>query len=96
MLRPLFGLGRIVATPGALASISEPRLRQCLHLHQYGDWGTVSPEDARENDLSVSKGFRILSCYAIDPATPAVDCNRLWILTEADRSVTTVLLPNEY
>ena len=96
MLGPLFNLGRIVATPNALSSISEPRLRECLHSHQYGDWGSVRQEDARENDLSVGKGFRILSCYAIDPTKPAVDDNRLWILTEADRSVTTVLLPEEY
>jgi hypothetical protein len=96
MLGPLFNLGRIVATPGALASIREARLRECLYLHQHGDWGSVCEEDARENDLSVAKGFRILSCYAMDPEMPAVDDNRLWILTEADRSVTAVLLPSEY
>jgi hypothetical protein len=96
MLGPLFSLGRVVATPAALAAITEPRLRECLHSHQYGDWGLVSHEDARENDLSVSKGFRILSCYAIDPAKPAVGDNRLWIITESDRSVTTILPPTEY
>jgi hypothetical protein len=96
MLSPLLALGRIVATPGALAVVIESRLRECLHAHQYGDWGSVCAEDARESDLSVAKGFRILSCYAIDPTKPAVDENRLWILTEADRSATTVLLPEEY
>jgi hypothetical protein len=96
MLGPLFSLGRIVATPGALAAISESRLRESLLSHQHGDWGSVCAEDARENDLSVTKGFRILSCYAIDREKPAVDDNRLWILTEADRSVTTVLLPGDY
>ena len=96
MLGPLFSLGRIVATPGALAVVIESRLCECLHAHQCGDWGSVCAEDARENDLSVAKGFRILSCYAIDPTKRAVGDNRLWILTEADRSVTTVLLPSEY
>jgi hypothetical protein len=96
MLGPLFSLGRIVATPGALSLISEPRLRQCLYWHQHGDWGLVCEEDAAENDKSVNAGLRILSCYAIDPTQLAEGDNRIWILTEADRSVTTVLLPNEY
>jgi hypothetical protein len=89
-------MGRIVATPGVLAVVTELRLRECLRSHQYGDWGSVCPEDARENDLSVAQGFRILSCYAIDPTKPASGDNRLWVLTEADRSVTTVLLPSVY
>jgi hypothetical protein len=76
--------------------ITERRLRECLRSHQHGDWSSVSAEDARESDLSLARGFRILNCYAIDPTMPAIDDNRLWILTEADRSVTTVLLPSEY
>lgn len=96
MASHLLKLGRLVATPGALAAVTESRLRECLRRHQVGDWGEVCTEDARENDLSVVHGFRILSCYAIDTTRPAVDDNRLWILTEADRSVTTVLLPMEY
>ena len=96
MRGPLFNLGRVVATAGALSSISESRFRQCLYCHQHGDWGSVCEEDAAENNKSVDAGFRILSCYAIDPAKPAKGENRIWILTEADRSVTTVLLPDEY
>ena len=96
MLGPLFSLGRICATPGALAAITDRRLNQCLHCHQHGDWGAVCEEDGAENNRSVSAGFRILSCYAIDPTKPAEGSNRIWILTEADRSATTILLPEEY
>jgi hypothetical protein len=65
----LFELGILMATPGALAAVTESRLRECLHRHQIGDWGGVCAADASENDLSVVHGFRILSCYPIDPAT---------------------------
>jgi hypothetical protein len=73
MLGPLFSLGRIVATPGALASISEPRLRQCLQLHQYGDWGSVSQEAARVESpgrgyLLVDNGGRILTTGSLKTA----------------------------
>ena len=92
----LFELGRLVATPAVLAAVTESRLRECLRRHQVGDWGEVCTEDARENDLSVVHGLRILSCYPIDPERPAADDNRIWIITEADPSVTTMLLPMEY
>lgn len=57
--------------------------------HQSGDWGFVPAEDAKENELSVQEGYRILSSYPLGE-------DRLWIITEADRSVTTLLLPEEY
>jgi len=90
--RILFPLGQTVATPGALAALEKAGVSswRLLQRHQRGDWGDVSPEDSKENDLSVKNGFRILSSYGIGEGT------RIWIITEADRSVTTLLLPGEY
>ncbi len=91
MVAPLFPLGRVVATPGALSSLAvagqDPG--ELLERHQRGDWGEVPPEDARENRRSVANGWRILSSYA-------VGSDRIWIITEADRSSTCLLLPYEY
>ncbi len=87
-----FALGQVVMTPGAAEAFSatgEGPL-PLLARHQRGDWGTVSPEDAIENEFSVARGFRVLSAYALKDGT------RIWVLTEADRSATTILLPNEY
>jgi len=63
-----------------------------------GDWGCVDPEDARANAEAALCGLRIVSAYPIDPALPCAGFgkNCLWIITEADRSVTTILLPDEY
>jgi len=93
-----FNLGQIVATPGALEAMSKRRLTQYLCRHGSGDWGVVCPEDAAENDKATHEGFRILSAYPIDPAQPCKGHgdNCLWIITEADRSATTFLLPEEY
>ena len=88
-----FSLGRIVATRGVFEIVPNSRLLECLGRHVNGDWGVVCPEDAAQNDQATHEGFRILSAYPIDPTQP---CNRLWIITEADRSVTTFLLPEEY
>ncbi|MGC4089431.1 MAG: hypothetical protein QM756_16390 [Polyangiaceae bacterium] len=95
---PLFPLGTIVATPGALDATTYAHRLECLRRHVTGDWGCVAPEDAQENTLSVKAGFRILSAYPIDPAKPrkGYGDNCLWIITEADRSATTFLLPSEY
>lgn len=91
MAAPLFLLGRIVATPGALNALvmagQDPG--EFLEHHQSGDWGNVSPEDAAENRRSVQHGWRILSAYQVGP-------QRVWIITEADRSNTCLLLPEEY
>ena len=86
----LFKQGQIVATPGAL-SLEEQgvNLLTYLHRHLSGDWGDLDEEDKAENDFSIEHGFRILSAYN----TPE---GRLWIITEANRSVTTLLLPDEY
>lgn len=88
----LLELGRIVATPGALEALErageDPA--QYLARHERGDWGEVGEEDWQENEFSVANGFRILSAYT----TGAGD--KLWIITEADRSATTILLPSDY
>jgi hypothetical protein len=88
----LFALGRITTTPGAKEILAlYPGLAEALlNRHKIGDWGEVSEADAYENDMSVEHGFRILSAYR----SPAGD--RLWLITEADRSATTFLLPSEY
>jgi hypothetical protein len=93
-----FELGQIVATPGALESCPPSRRWHCLASHARGDWGCVCKEDAAMNDEAVKAGARILSAYPIDPAKPSKGWgeNTLWIITEADRSVTTFLLPEEY
>ena len=83
-------LGRIVITPGAMNAIPEPEVRSALLRHAGGDWGTVDTEDWKENDFSVKEGFRILSAYE------AQSGEKFWILTEADRSSTCILLPEEY
>jgi hypothetical protein len=88
MLKPLFSLGQILATPGALALGVD--FYPYLLRHQCGDWGDLGREDQAENDFSVTHGLRVLSAYH----TP--DGVKFWIITEADRSATTVLLPSEY
>ena len=90
-MRVRFPLGQTVATPGALQILVDAGMAPFALLvrHQSGDWGDVPPEDARENELSVNEGFRILSSYQIGE-------ERLWIITEADRSITTILRPDEY
>ena len=87
-----FPLGRIVATRGALRALQEAGQApaEFLDRHVNGDWGEVDDEDKQENEFSVQHGFRILSAYT----TSAGD--KLWIITEADRSATTILLPDEY
>jgi hypothetical protein len=92
-LQPLFPLGQIVSTPGALRVLGGEGADadELLERHVTGDWGDLSEEDKRENDLSVTEGFRILSAYTI-PRTGV----KIWIITEADRSSTTLLLSDEY
>jgi hypothetical protein len=89
--RPLFALGRVVSTWGALEHFVTNGIDPIpfIHRHQCGDWGTVCRADARENDLSVLNGLRVLSAYDVAK-------ERVWIITEWDRSVTTLLFPSEY
>jgi glycine cleavage system aminomethyltransferase T len=88
----LFPLGRIVATPGALQALETAGQQPAAFLdrHVSGDWGELDDEDKRENEFSVRNGFRILSAYITNAG------DKLWIITEADRSATTFLLPQEY
>ena len=88
--RPLFPLGQLVATPGALQALAAGVTpAQLLARHVAGDWGDMPPEDAAENAFSLAHGFRILSSYPVGH-------EHLWIITERDRSATTLLLPSEY
>ena len=95
---PLFDLGQIVTTRGALAVCSPDYLFLCLGRHVRGDWGSVCQEDKETNDLALIRGDRTLSAYPINPREPCQGHgqNCLWIITEWDRSVTTFLLPDEY
>jgi hypothetical protein len=89
---PLFELGQVVGTPGALQALTEAGQlpAELLTRHVTGDWGDLCDEDKEENALSVEQGFRILSAYELNSGT------KVWVITEADRSATTILLPDEY
>lgn len=88
-----FPLGRILATPGAADALgrAEVTARDLLLRHMAGDWGDLTEDDRAENELSLREGFRILSAYEL-PGTG----EKVWLITEADRSATTLLLPSEY
>ena len=88
--RTQISLGKTVITVNAMATLDPDSVQQALRRHATGDWGDLSPEDRQENDLSAREGFRILSAYT-DP-----NGTKFWIITEADRSATTVLLPEDY
>ncbi len=87
-----FPLGRVVATPAALQALIEAGESPVtlIERHVAGDWGDVDEEDRRENDRSLTDGCRLLSAYTL------VSGEKLWVITEADRSSTTILLPSEY
>lgn len=89
-LEPKFSLGCTVSTPGALEELHPEDMFRCLLRHARGDWGDCCEEDRQENELSLEKGFRLLSVYYDRNGT------KFWIITEGDRSVTTILLPSEY
>ena len=83
-------LGDILFTPGALLKIPLRCAYTALWRHMACDWGVVSKDDWKRNDYAVRHGERILSAYRTDAGT------KFWIITERDRSCTTVLLPDEY
>jgi hypothetical protein len=89
---PLFALGQVVATPGALVALEKAGQQpgEFLARHAGGDWGEVPPEDIKENELSLQHGFRLLSAYRTNAG------DKLWVITEADRSSTCILLLQEY
>lgn len=90
--RPRFALGQLVATPGALESLQKAGQSplELIARHVTGDWGDLGEEDKQENEFSVEKGYRILSAYRLESG------EKVWVITEADRSATTILLPSEY
>jgi len=93
MLLPVerkFELGRIVATPAIADLLSSREVTNALARHARGDWGDVSPVDWMDNETSLQDGHRLMSVYHAEDETP------FWVVTEADRSVTTILLPEEY
>ncbi|HKQ47583.1 MAG TPA: hypothetical protein VJZ71_05910 [Phycisphaerae bacterium] len=85
-----FELGRTVITPSALNILQPEDVHAALQRHAGGDWGELSQEDWAENELSLDQGFRLLSVYRDRHD------RKFWIITEADRSATTILLPDDY
>jgi hypothetical protein len=85
-----FSLGHLVATPNALKTICREDMDDAVRRHAAGDWGECVREDWNENEFSLKEGFRLFSVYR--------DRNgvKFWVITEADRSATTVLLPEDY
>lgn len=90
--KKLFSLGQTVATPGALSALEEANQmpQELLFRHVTGDWGDLCEEDKRENELGLTQGLRIFSSYLLSTQV------KIWVITEWDRSVTTLLLPEDY
>lgn len=86
----LFPMGRLLATPAAIAAINGDELVSALDRHLSGDWGDVCAEDRSQNNRALKNGARLLSVYYTAAKV------KFWIITEADRSATTVLLPSDY
>jgi hypothetical protein len=88
-----FELGQLVATPGTLQVHGQLEVSpsELLEGHASGDWGFVSAEDARENELSVREGLRIVSSYLLGE-----EARKVWVIMESDRSSTCILLPEGY
>lgn len=87
----LFALGQVVSTPNALAFAEKHQtdLLQLLYRHQTGDWGDLEDEDKESNEEALINDTRIFSSYSIAE-------DKIWIITEADRSFTTLLMPSDY
>lgn len=90
MIVAKFPLGRLVITAHAQAFIQPADVLIALRRHASGDWGELCDEDRAENELSLANGYRLLSAYRDSEG------NKFWIITEADRSATTILLPEDY
>jgi len=88
---PRFALGQVVATPAVLEHLERYGINasEYLNRHVRGDWGEVPPEDAAGNEFAITRRLRLLSSYTIAG-------ERVWIITEADRSSTCLLFPSEY
>ncbi len=90
--KPLFTLGRVLGTPGAIKALDEAQISPIalLRRHTAGDWGELDEEDKELNSQAVKEGTRILSSYMLPAGV------KVWLITEWDRSATTFLLPSEY
>ena len=90
--QPLFSLGKLLSTPGALDALEQAQVHpfELLRRHWSGDWGDLCDEDKHLNDEAVKGGSRIFSAYILPTNT------KVWLITEWDRSATTLLLPSEY
>lgn len=90
---PRFPMGRPVITPAAHAALDAAGIEGALLLarHVHGDWGDLGAEDLATNELALLTGNRLLSSYSLPDGR-----SKAWIITEADRSVTTILMPEEY
>jgi len=86
----LFRLGRIVATPNALDRLTQADILSGIQRHQAGDWGDVDEHDREANNRALTEGTRLFSIYH------TANRVKFWIITEADRSITTVLIPEDY
>jgi hypothetical protein len=95
-----FSLGQLLYTPGAQETLQEYQVEpfDLLNRHVRGDWGDVCADDAQANEDALKNGARLLSAYVLPPSEgSSLSANaKIWIITEADRSVTTLLLPEEY
>jgi hypothetical protein len=91
-MKPLFEIGKLVATPGAVEALNRNNQNpiEFINLHIHGDYGDLSKEDEFENDFAINHGLRILSAYTLRDGT------KIRVITEADRSATIILLPEEY
>ena len=87
---PKFKLGRLVGTPGAIRAVSLLEAGDAIARHVSGDWGELCEEDWAENEFGLANSGRLFSVYYTEDGT------KFWVITESDRSVTTVLLPEEY
>ena len=85
-----FPLGNVVITPNALGQLTPADIQRGLQRHQAGDWGELDEHYKQENETALRTGLRLLSSYR------AVEGVNFWIITEADRSATTLLLPEDY
>jgi hypothetical protein len=90
-MRAPLPLGRVLATPGALKLLAEAREHPFEYLarHATGDWGELCAFDHCQNEIALREGYQVLSSYPVGK-------ERVWIITEADHSITTILLPEEY
>ena len=85
-----FRLGKIVSTPNALVQLSQDDILAGIERHQAGDWGEMDEHDRQENEFALQNGFRLLSVYRSAAGV------KFWIITESDRSSSTVLMPEDY